>query len=280
MPPKIVCAFVLQAFGLDYLLSLFANTRLIDIAGVYYFLTVEDKKKESSLWSLVIVVLAFRRTSYSLLIAISFVRALLWEVAGLSCKLSVEEFYEGSFTRNIKGCLWTILREVPLSCVTSVGCILWTVWKNLSGVYTFDCIDLRSFVKTFGILSLFVLLDLPRLHLFRPSTFGEELVVLEDTTSHPCFVFVFSPPLYIALFVFSFSHLFVWFFFRKFVLAPFSPLSLIVDTIEFVSHISFLQCRSPFRFFGKATIDGPYPSRPKLWQTWKWKSWETWTLRE
>ena len=51
-----MCAFVLQAFGLDYLLSLFANTRLIDIAGVYYFLTVEDKKKESSSLSLVLVV--------------------------------------------------------------------------------------------------------------------------------------------------------------------------------------------------------------------------------
>ena len=124
------------------------------------------------------------------------------------------------------------------------------------------------------------LLEASRLRLFRPTDFGEELGVLEDPTPHPCFVFVFSSPLYIALFVSSFSHLFVWFFFRKFVLAPFSPLSLIVDTIEFVSYISFLQCRSPFRFFGKATIDGPYPSQPKHWQTWKWKSWETWTLRE
>ena len=108
------------------------------------------------MWSLVIVVFAIRKISYLLLIGVLFLSTLLFDVAGLSCKLSVEDFYKGGFIRSIKGGLWKIARGVLLLWLTIVGYILWTDWNNLSGVFTFDCIELRGFVKTFGILTLFV----------------------------------------------------------------------------------------------------------------------------
>lgn len=96
---SIVCAIVHQTFGSDYFLFLIVDTRLIDFAGLCYFLTVEDRKKESSLWVLVMVVIAIRETSYLLLIWILIVDTLLTDVASLSCLLSFEDLKKENVTR-------------------------------------------------------------------------------------------------------------------------------------------------------------------------------------